>query len=208
MHVDTSKILEILGEENLQPIINNFIESLSIKNCVISHNITNIITNLVDNIAHANQQKASSAYIRITSSNGAEHYEQDYRPIWHVDSCADAIINEKEKYFCNSAAYTFVLKGAATLFYPLSIIEREKIISINKNYNYIAYEHGLENLNIEQSTSAKFGEGVVFLTGINFGAVHAIPLINTERLFVLVTPTDDGEISRLKEWKEHRNELL
>lgn len=90
--------------------------------------------------------------------------------------------------------------------YPLSIIEREKIISINKNYNSIAYEHKLENFNIEQSTSAKFGEGVVFLTGIYFGAVYAIPFINTERLFVLVTPTDDGKILCFKEWKEHRNE--
>lgn len=213
MHVYSKKEYSSFGGiQNLGSDLKLFIESLAPENDKISSPIVELIVRLVNEVVLGSQQ-GESAWVLARAAVANNRYDL---PDWHTDPC----IGEECKD--NESVVIFTLKGPSTLFYLLPTEMREEFNFKSDTENYIGNEtlaplvpmDSTDNseyyelrkreelagmINISAASSVNHGQGSVFLAGSDYGAVHTVPPIHEERLFIAIFLASKDEIKELEE---------
>jgi hypothetical protein len=195
--------------ENLNDEIKTFLESLAEKNSKISDSASTLITTLVKDIVSSSKQ-GDSAWVLVRAY--IDNNQHDL-PNWHTDPCLGLL-----NCIANEHVIVFSLKGPSTLFYPIDTEEREEFNLKSNIENYLNFTDTDTDIELQQrkelakminvfnAISANYGEGTVFLSGETFGAVHSVPPIHEERLFVAVAPSSKLVIQQLEDRIKKANE--
>lgn len=117
-------------------------------------------------------------------------------PRWHLDGYYYRPSDNAMQY-----KFAIALKGAPTLFYPLSNEFKELRAVIRQNMINRKFTHEL--FRAEEIVSAPKGTGVFFIAGDNNrAAFHSEPPIHENRLFFFLVPCASEEIERLRAYIE------
>jgi hypothetical protein len=191
---------------NLKDEIITFINDLSPSNHNISSKISDTIYRIADNIMKATGHALSIAVKANTAKN-------DDVLEWHTDPCFDQYVNPLIETPCKDGQHVIfiTLKGQPTLLYPFSAQEQveyylKKSAIINSpEFSSVHIDPMVERLiNIETNkvldmsrvVSAEPGHAVVASLGKKIGALHAVPLIDKERLFIAIVLASESLIKQ------------
>ncbi len=109
---------------------------------------------------------------------------------WHMDGYYFTPTNKEDLMY----KFAVTLRGASTLFYPVSQVERNKVWkkTINREYMQAFCKQ-------DQMVSPQQGEGVFFIGGrTDQSALHSEPSIRENRLFFSIVPCNEKQIGELK----------
>jgi hypothetical protein len=193
---------------SLESEITEFIKTLSLNglNNQSAVHVSSLINNISKNILNASGYESGLVDVR----GFIEGLNDGYFPNWHVDKSIEEVIdiNHQLKSHPCGSMFIFLLKGNTTIYHPTNPSLREQFYQLanesaytygyDYNLEYIKGE-GLDNIfSINNTYSAKFGQGSVHLTGKECGAIHAVPM-SQERLFIRVFPGISENIASFKE---------
>jgi hypothetical protein len=169
-------VLTVEAQEFLGSLGANAVEATAI--------IARLISSIVDGIIlHFNKE---TAWVTIRAATATDTWDL---PRWHSDGYYYApYVGEQYK-----AAIT--LKGATSLFYqlPLKLQEQFNALQMDPdNRTVIA-----KLLDPTLAVSIKHQQGVIFIVGANYAAVHSEPPIHEPRLFFSVVPGNKTQIDEL-----------
>lgn len=201
LRVEKKELLRIFGTlEGLESKIQSFIEGLSSKNANISSRIAHSITEQVSDIMAINKHSGDSLFVQLRAELPGTNLDRThFTPDIHVDGIIEVeIINPQNKYLSTEARYIFTIKGPSTVFFQtLSEDLRKEFIL----YDMASGDHSSffnNKLDMTDYSTAKFGQGTVFLSGMKNGAVHSAPLVDSERLVVIVDVRSNQRIKQLE----------
>ena len=202
--------------QNLTEELTNFFNSLSPENNNISFTVAKVINRTVNNFLASSKQD-KTAWVVVKALVPSELFDI---PDWHTDPCLSNL-NKGDLICKNNEHYAvFVVKGAATIFYPLLPQQRDEfnfkfdinnyqgnethvpLIKVDNPTNSPELQRRLElgkMLDNSNTISIEFGQGYVFLAGSEYGAVHTTPPVHDERVFIAVYPGDRAIVKQLEE---------
>lgn len=199
--VEKKEVLRIFGAlEGLESKIQSFIEGLSSKNANISSRIAHSITEQLSDIMAINKHSGDSLFAQLRAELPDANLDRThFTPDIHVDGIIEIEkINPQNKYLSTEARYIFTIKGPSTLFFQtLSEDLRKEFILHDMAFG----DHSsffYNKLDMTDYTTAKFGQGTAFLAGMKNGAAHSVPLVDSERLVVIVDVRSNQRIKQLE----------
>ncbi len=227
LHIYTEQKYNNFGDlQNLSSGLKLFIESLAPENDKISNPITELIVKLVNNVVLDESAVVSARASVGTSQFDFHDWHTDPCIAQILDHTSDDRGCKKNEHIAvfslKGPSTLFSLlpaeKRAVSL---LELAERSEefnlkanvrnyfgnethapLISIDSTDNYVDYEL-LKRQELEKmidtfgTFSGNFGQEYAFLTG-TYGAVHAVPPIHEERLFIAVSSANQEEIKKIK----------
>lgn len=204
---DSNFLVSYSGLNGLEDQVMKFLSSVidESQQGFISEQVAWLIIKLTSNIIGASAY--NDAVVSMIAYNDGE---DGYFPSWHVDKTHAEEMNLQVRgstWLDTQNVFIVTLKGASTLYHPMDDQLRKQFNAIasetahtygyGTDLRYIPKE-GLDKLfDLNNSSSAKFGQGSVHLAGYLHGAVHTTPT-GAERLLLMVTPGEEIIINELR----------